>query len=68
MSNAGGRLIIAIDRVWDALSFEKAANCGWGLRAELAAKQIVKVQITFIRKANQWNKIPVHHSAPRCNI
>lgn len=42
LSNAGGRLIIATDGVWDALSSEKAANCCRGLRAELAAKQIVK--------------------------
>ncbi|GLJ11976.1 hypothetical protein SUGI_0181350 [Cryptomeria japonica] len=42
LSNAGGRLIIATDGVWDALSSEKAANCARGLRAELAAKQIVK--------------------------
>ncbi|KAH9298242.1 hypothetical protein KI387_029924 [Taxus chinensis] len=42
LSNAGGRLIIATDGVWDALSSEKAANCCRGLPAELAAKQIVK--------------------------
>lgn len=42
LSNAGGRLIIATDGVWDALSSDKAANCCRGLPAELAAKQIVK--------------------------
>uniref|UniRef100_A0A0D6QXX2 protein-serine/threonine phosphatase n=1 Tax=Araucaria cunninghamii TaxID=56994 RepID=A0A0D6QXX2_ARACU len=42
LSNVGGRLIIATDGVWDALSSEKAANCCRGLPAELAAKQIVK--------------------------
>jgi len=43
LSNAGGRLIIASDGVWDALSSEKAAICCRGLQQpELAAKHIVK--------------------------
>lgn len=53
LSNAGDRLIIATNGVWDALSSEKAATCGLGLREELAAKQIVKVQITSMRKASE---------------
>ncbi|KAJ7555884.1 hypothetical protein O6H91_05G058900 [Diphasiastrum complanatum] len=45
LSSAGGRLIIASDGVWDALSSDKAANSCRGLPAELAAKQIVKVKL-----------------------
>ncbi|XP_048563374.1 probable protein phosphatase 2C 3 isoform X1 [Triticum urartu] len=42
LSNTGGRLIIASDGIWDALSSDAAAKCCRGLPAELAAKQIVK--------------------------
>ncbi|KAF5200140.1 Phosphatase 2c family protein [Thalictrum thalictroides] len=42
LSNSGGRLIIASDGIWDALSSEMAAKACRGLRAELAAKLVVK--------------------------
>lgn len=42
LSSADGRLIIASDGVWDALSCEAVAKCSRGLPAELAAKQIVQ--------------------------
>jgi serine/threonine protein phosphatase PrpC len=42
LSNAGGRLIIASDGIWDALSSEEAAKSCRGLPAELAARQVVK--------------------------
>ncbi|XP_072967283.1 probable protein phosphatase 2C 3 [Typha angustifolia] len=42
LSNAGGRLIIASDGIWDALSNEEAAKSCRGLPAELAARQVVK--------------------------
>lgn len=42
LSSAGGRLIIASDGIWDALSSEMAANSCRGLPAELAATQVVK--------------------------
>ncbi|CAN6451537.1 unnamed protein product [Victoria cruziana] len=42
LSNAGGRLIIASDGIWDALSSEMAAKACRGLPAELAARQVVK--------------------------
>lgn len=42
LSNAGGRLIIASDGIWDALSSELAAKACRGLPAELAAKLVVK--------------------------
>ncbi|XP_020226587.1 probable protein phosphatase 2C 15 isoform X1 [Cajanus cajan] len=42
LSKAGGRLIIASDGIWDALSSEMAAKSCRGLRAELAAMQVVK--------------------------
>ncbi|KAK1263588.1 putative protein phosphatase 2C 12 [Acorus gramineus] len=51
LSNAGGRLIISSDGVWDALSSEVAVNCCRGLPADIAAAQIVKeaVQIKGLR-------------------
>lgn len=42
LSNLGGRLIIASDGIWDALSSEVAAKTCRGLSAELAARQVVK--------------------------
>ncbi|XP_052200392.1 probable protein phosphatase 2C 15 [Diospyros lotus] len=42
LSHAGGRLIIASDGIWDALSSEMAAKSCRGLPAELAARQVVK--------------------------
>ncbi|KAK6915641.1 PPM-type phosphatase-like domain [Dillenia turbinata] len=42
LSNAGGRLIIASDGIWDALSSDVAAKACRGLPAELAAKLVVK--------------------------
>ncbi|XP_068641592.1 probable protein phosphatase 2C 15 [Aristolochia californica] len=42
LSHAGGRLIIASDGIWDALSSETAAKSCRGLPAELAARQVVK--------------------------
>ncbi|KAL5553095.1 hypothetical protein UlMin_040496 [Ulmus minor] len=39
---AGGRLVIASDGIWDAISSEKAAKACRGVPAELAAKQVVK--------------------------
>jgi len=44
LSNSGGRLIIASDGVWDALTAEMAFSCARGLSPEAAADQIVKVQ------------------------
>jgi serine/threonine protein phosphatase PrpC len=43
LSNAGGRLVIASDGVWDALHFQEALNYTRGLPAEAAANRIVKV-------------------------
>ncbi|CAI9096149.1 OLC1v1032232C1 [Oldenlandia corymbosa var. corymbosa] len=42
LSKVGGRLILASDGIWDALSSELAAKSCRGLPAELAAKQVVK--------------------------
>ncbi|KAE8672978.1 putative protein phosphatase 2C 3 [Hibiscus syriacus] len=42
LSKAGGRLIIASDGIWDALSSEMVAKSCHGLPAELAARQVVK--------------------------
>ncbi|GAV88449.1 LOW QUALITY PROTEIN: PP2C domain-containing protein, partial [Cephalotus follicularis] len=41
LSNAGGRLIIASDGIWDTISSMTAKSCR-GLPAELAARQVVK--------------------------
>ncbi|PKA55457.1 putative protein phosphatase 2C 12 [Apostasia shenzhenica] len=51
LSYAGGRLIIASDGVWDALSFESAVNFCCGLPADVAANKIVKkaVQVKGLR-------------------
>ncbi|PWA63401.1 protein phosphatase 2C family protein [Artemisia annua] len=43
LSDAGGRLIIASDGIWDAVSSEMAAKSCRGLPAELAARQVVKL-------------------------
>ncbi|KAF6141315.1 hypothetical protein GIB67_024399 [Kingdonia uniflora] len=43
LSNAGGRLIIASDGIWDALSNDAAAKSCRGLPADLAAKMVVKL-------------------------
>ncbi|CAN4121813.1 unnamed protein product [Withania somnifera] len=42
LSTAGGRLIIASDGIWDAVSSDMAAKSCRGLPAELAARQVVK--------------------------
>nr|KAJ0213334.1 hypothetical protein LSAT_V11C400163570 [Lactuca sativa] len=42
LSNRGGRLIIASDGIWDALSSEAAAGSCRRLPSELAARQVVK--------------------------
>nr|CAB3450121.1 unnamed protein product [Digitaria exilis] len=45
LSTAGGRLIIASDGVWDALSPEVAFSCSRELPPEPAAEQIVKTAV-----------------------
>ena len=47
LSDASGRLIIASDGIWDAVSSEMAAKSCRGLPAELAARQVVKVNVLF---------------------
>ncbi|KAI9185993.1 hypothetical protein LWI28_012825 [Acer negundo] len=44
LSNAGGRLVIASDGIWDSLSSDMAAQSCRGLPAELAAKLVVKAR------------------------
>jgi integrin-linked kinase-associated serine/threonine phosphatase 2C len=46
LSNAGGRIIIASDGVWDDLSCEMALDCSRGFPSDVAANRIVNV--TFI--------------------
>ncbi|KAH7293367.1 hypothetical protein KP509_28G022700 [Ceratopteris richardii] len=45
LSTAGGRLIIASDGVWDAITCEKAAKCCRGLSSEDAARTIVRASV-----------------------
>lgn len=52
LSNAGGRLIIASDGIWDALPSEMAAKSCRGLPAQLAAVQVVKVINTIAPLSN----------------
>ncbi|XP_057250461.1 probable protein phosphatase 2C 33 isoform X4 [Beta vulgaris subsp. vulgaris] len=42
LSDAGGRLVIASDGIWDTLSSDAAAKACRGLPADLAAKLVVK--------------------------
>lgn len=42
LSNAGGRLVISSDGVWDALTAEMVLDCCRGMSAEAAAPHIVK--------------------------
>ncbi|MCE2055730.1 hypothetical protein HAX54_043309 [Datura stramonium] len=42
LSSAGGRLVIASDGVWDALSAEMVVECCRGMTLDVAASQIVK--------------------------
>lgn len=42
LSNGGGRLIIASDGIWDALSSEMAVESCRGLPVELASRLVVK--------------------------
>lgn len=43
LSNAGGRIIIASDGVWDDLTFEMALECSRGYPSDIAANRIVNV-------------------------
>nr|GLL48263.1 probable protein phosphatase 2C 12 isoform X2 [Ipomoea trifida] len=45
LSSAGGRLIIASDGVWDAVTAETAFECCRGMQPDAAASQIVKEAI-----------------------
>ncbi|EAZ09387.1 hypothetical protein OsI_31661 [Oryza sativa Indica Group] len=45
LSNAGGRIIIASDGVWDDLTFEMALECSRGFPSDIAANRIVNEAI-----------------------
>ncbi|KAL4583589.1 hypothetical protein LXL04_008167 [Taraxacum kok-saghyz] len=47
LSSAGGRMIIASDGVWDAMSAEAALLCCRGLPPDTSAAQIVKEAVEF---------------------
>ncbi|CAI9265170.1 unnamed protein product [Lactuca saligna] len=47
LSSAGGRMIIASDGVWDAMSAEAALVCCRGLPPDTAAAQIVEEAVQF---------------------
>lgn len=61
LSTAGGRLIIASDGIWDALSSDMAAKSCRGLPAELAARQVVKVVVfTRIPCMHNYLSVPIY--------
>eukprot|EP00250_Pteridium_aquilinum_P015460 c22592_g2_i1 orf=571-1884(-) len=68
LSKAGGRLIIASDGVWDALSNDKAAKCCRGLPADLAAKQIVKEALRIRGLRDDTTCLVVDLMPPENNI
>lgn len=47
LSNAGGRIIIASDGVWDDLTCEMALDCSRGFPSYVAANRIVNVTLIF---------------------
>ncbi|KAF3683457.1 putative protein phosphatase 2C 15 [Capsicum annuum] len=62
LTSGGGRLVIASDGVWDALSAESAVECSRGMPSEAAASQIVKeaVQPKGIRDDTTCIVIDIH--------
>ena len=50
LSNAGGRIIIASDGVWDDLTCEMALDCSRGFPSDVAANRIVNVTLVFSLK------------------
>ena len=50
LSNAGGRIIIASDGVWDDLTCEMALDCSRGFPSDVAANRIVNVTLIFSLK------------------
>jgi integrin-linked kinase-associated serine/threonine phosphatase 2C len=50
LSNAGGRIIIASDGVWDDLTCEMALDCSRGFPSDVAANRIVNVTHVFSEK------------------
>jgi len=50
LSNAGGRIIIASDGVWDDLTCEMALDCSRGFPSDVAANRIVNVTLVFSPK------------------
>ncbi|RWW36772.1 hypothetical protein BHE74_00058180, partial [Ensete ventricosum] len=56
---AGGRLIIASDGIWDALTSDMAANSCRGLPAELAARQVVKPKDSVTKLAKKLSAVGI---------
>ena len=71
LSTAGGRLIIASDGIWDALSSDTAAKSCQGLSAELAAKLVVKVTAdmgSFLTVQAEPCLLPSFNLVPVCSL
>lgn len=52
LTPAGGRLIIASDGVWDAVSTKRAARCCRGVQQpEIAAKYVVRVGVSDLTRS-----------------
>ncbi|RWW15141.1 hypothetical protein GW17_00021037 [Ensete ventricosum] len=56
---AGGRLIIASDGIWDALTSDMAANSCRGLPAELAARQVVKPKDSVTKLSKKLSAVGI---------
>lgn len=56
-SSTGGRIVMASDGLWDAVSSERAAKCSRGMPASTAAPNLVKVSAGM--EAKQGTAVPV---------
>ncbi|CAA2945536.1 probable phosphatase 2C 15 [Olea europaea subsp. europaea] len=68
LSNGGGRLIIASDGIWDALSSEIAAKSCRGLPAELASRLVVKEALKKRGLKDDTTCIVVDMIPPNCTV
>ncbi|CAI9779106.1 unnamed protein product [Fraxinus pennsylvanica] len=68
LSNGGGRLIIASDGIWDALSSEMAAESCRGLPAELASRLVVKEALKKCGLRDDTTCVVVDIIPPNCTV
>ncbi|CAI9779108.1 unnamed protein product [Fraxinus pennsylvanica] len=68
LSNGGGRLIIASDGVWDALSSDMAAESCRGLSAELASRLVLKEALKKRGLKDDTTCVVVDIIPPNCTV